>query len=45
VQPDVVNLLTVFMVAVWAVFDYFTGGYSNNAIMVESYHYLIAARS
>jgi len=45
VQPDVVNLLTVFMVAVWAVFDYFTDGFSNNAVMVESYHYLIAARS
>jgi len=45
VQPDVVNLLTVFMVAVWAVFDYFTGGFSNNAIKVDSYHFLIAGTS
>jgi len=32
VQPDIVNLLTVFMVAVLAVFDYFTG-FSNNVII------------
>ena len=44
VQPDVVNLLTVFMVAVWAIFDYFTG-FPNNILMVESYHYLISAKS
>jgi hypothetical protein len=44
VQPDVVNLLTLFMVAVLAVLDYFTG-FPNNTIMVESYHYLMAAKS
>ena len=44
VQPDVVNLLTVFMVAVLAVFDYFTG-FPNNTIMVEFYRYLMAAKS
>ena len=44
-QPDVVNLLTVFMVAVLAVFDYFTG-FPNNTVMVEeSYNYLMAAKS
>jgi hypothetical protein len=44
VQPDVVNLLTVFMVTVWAVFDYSTV-FPNNTIMVESCHYLMAAKS
>jgi hypothetical protein len=45
VQPDVVNLLTVFMVAVLAVFDYLTG-FPNNTVMVEEfYHYLMAAKS
>jgi len=44
VQPDVVNLFTVFMCAVLAVFDYFTG-FPNNTIMVEFYRYLMAAKS
>jgi len=44
VKPDVVNLLNVFMVAVLAVFDYFPG-FHNNTIMVESYHYLMTAKS
>jgi hypothetical protein len=43
-KPDAVNLLTVFMVAVLAVFDYFTG-FHNNTIMVESYHYLMTVKS
>jgi hypothetical protein len=41
VKPDVVNLITVFMVAVVAVFECFTS-FSNNAVLVESYHYLMA---
>jgi hypothetical protein len=44
VKPDVVNLFTVFMGAVLAVFDYFTG-FPNNTQMVESYHYFMAAKS
>jgi hypothetical protein len=44
VQPDVVNLFTVFMGAVLAVFDYFTC-FPNNTIMVESYPYFMAAKS
>jgi hypothetical protein len=44
VKPGFVNLITVFMVAVWAVFDYFTG-FHYNTIMVESYHYLMTAKS
>jgi hypothetical protein len=44
VKPDVVNLITVFMVAVLAVYEYFTS-FPNNAVLVESYHYLIAVKS
>ena len=44
VKLGVVNLLTVFMVAVLAVFDYFTG-FHYNTIMVESYHYLMTKKS
>jgi len=43
VKVGVVNLLSVFMVAVWAVFDYFIG-FHNNTVMVESYHYIMTAK-
>ena len=44
VQQDIVNLLTIFMVAVLAVFDYFTG-LCNNVILVESCYYLTSVKS
>jgi len=44
VKLGVVNLLNIFMVAVWAVFDY-SIAFHNNAIMVESYYYLMTAKS
>jgi hypothetical protein len=44
VKPDVVNLITVFMVAVLAIYEYFTS-FPNNAVSVESYYYLMAVNS
>jgi hypothetical protein len=43
VQPDM-YLLTIFMVPVLAIFDYFTG-FPNNVILLESCHYLMAVKS
>jgi hypothetical protein len=41
VKPDFVNSLTVFVVSVLAVFEYFSG-FPHNALMVESDHNIVA---